>query len=645
MRLLSIDEKYRSQFLYDQIESFEEKVYRSYEQFNVEFLYRMYSKLLKKTVVDTRKVKTLGHLRKCHKDFQKLLKCKRTHRNIVASEEEEALVNYFVWFFQFWDYLRHLRYNFIDRIFTPLFRYFYHVGYDRPEREDTTDSATSSPSVMSLRSYDSGVSDLSGLTSVLGGDYDRLSQSLSATSGIEETQRVRKKIVTRNALLALSKEFQDIKKLYDTTEIEKLAQRLSHLKDRTDQLLDQEGSLDKDLLSQDSERAVFNLKIKEIGSYNVMRLVPDVLQKFQKAAWLARRWLEQDDEKTKDLNAKLGKLTNLEEQMNRRLSALSSEIRFKENELESHADMIGTLLQKEERSSNLSESMMVLKQNECVLKDKMESLNTEKEELSEKLNTAVEKNDRKTYRNFRPLYDKNKLQRFALERQIASLNYHINILESDINVELEVKADVIHTTNDMQDKCEELEQRLEKAKREKRAIQAALIPISQDRKYVSEQIQIQNGLDQDENDDEDDESNDDVFRADYINSRRFRNGHQETYDNSDNLSHADYIRSRRYHNNEEHRLVDLEQEFLAKAKQTTGKDVSFFITSLPGERSVNSDEHQMQNLRSPRQPLKKLSPNQSVSQHTFVNQPMKTLSPVQPMKVPQYTPEVVASEW
>jgi len=612
MRLLSLDEKYRSQFLYDQIEAFEEKLYRSHDQFNVEFLYAMYTKLLKKTVVDPRKIRTLGDVRQCHRDFQKLLRNRSAHRKIMPTPDEEALVNYFNWFFNFWDYLRQLRYNFLDRVFTPLFRYFYHVGYDRPEREDTTDSTTSAPSVMSFRSCDSGVSDLSGLTSVLGGDFDRLSVSMSARSGIEETQKARRKIVTRNALLALSKEFQDIKKLYDTTEIEKYAQRLSHLKDRTDQLLDEENSLDKDLLCQDSERPVFNLKIKENGSYNIMRLVPDVLAKFEKATWLARRWLEQDDEKTKDLNAKLDKLTHLEEDMNRRLQMLSKEIQVKETELESRADMIANLLQKEERSNNLSESMFVQRRNKGVLQNKLEALNKEKNELSEKLSEANNKNDGSTYRKLKPLYDRNKLQRFALERQLNTLDYHIDLVESDMNVELEVKADVIHTTNDMQDKCEELEQTLEKARKEKKAIQAALIPITEDRKYVSEQIHIQSG----EASEEDDTTDEDrpVFHADYIASRSSRR------DSKDSTS------------------VDESRSFLASS--SSGKSMSVFITSLPSDRTMTPVDRKMKPVSRTRS-MNTLRPNQP----QYVTQPMKALSPIQSMAKQGFLPKVGASEW
>ncbi|XP_052806779.1 uncharacterized protein LOC128236022 isoform X1 [Mya arenaria] len=492
IRLLQMEPKYRSHFLYEQIRSFEDKVYMSFDQFNVDVLYRMFTALAKKTVVDVRKIKTLANLRKCFMDLKKLISCKKLHRHVEQTAEEHKLVSYFTWFFQYLDYLRHLRDNFIDRIFSPLFRYFYNIGYDIQERDSFEDVeiATHRSSVMSFRSLDSSFSALSGM-SALCTDSDRLSASLSARSSMDQTQEARKKMVTRNALIALSHEFKDIKNLYDTSEIEKLAQRLSHLKDRTDQLLDKEKSLDPVLPCQDSERSVFHLKIKEAGSYNLMRLIPDILIKFQKAAWLARRWLEFDDQTTKDLNERLNKLTSLEEQMNRRLSSISKEIQLGETQLDEQANMLSTLLQREDKASNLGENIYLLKRNKDQLEERLGVLQSERAQLGEKLTLAAEQKDKKTYRQIKPLYERNKLQRFAIQRQIDTLNFRINLIESDMKLELELKTEVIQSTNDVQEKCEELEKTLEKARKQQKALLTALIPITKDRKYINEQMQIQ----------------------------------------------------------------------------------------------------------------------------------------------------------
>lgn len=607
MRLLQVEEKYRSQFLYDQISSFEDKIYRCYENFNVDVLYRMFQGLTKRTVVDVRKVKSLAHLRQCHIDLKKVIQAKIRHRNLQTTPEEEKLVNYFTWYFKYLDYLRDLRDNFVDRIFTPLFRYFYLVGYGLPDRENTDDSVFLAPSAMSFHSVDSGYSGLSGLTSAIeDDDGDRLSLSFSARSGYKETQEARKKIATKQALIALSRQFNDIKKLYDTSEIENLAQRLSHLKERTDHLLDNVNTLDEALLCQDSERCVFHLKIANLGNENLMRFVPDVLLKFQKAAWLARRWLNQDDEKTKDLNEKLEKLTQLEEAMNRRLSFLSKEIQLKEIELESKASLLNNLLEREDRSNDLGESVYNLKKRKETLKEQLNVLISEQGQLSEKLSEAAQRHDKKAYRDLRPFYDRNKLQRFAVERQLATLNYHINLAESDMSVELELKADVMYTTNDVQDTCEELEKRLEKAKQEQKVLQAALIPVAQDRKFIKEKLQVDEDLPVGESKP--------ALKAEYINSIT---------------------------PNPE-RVVDLNSEFI---RQTPiGDPLSLFITSLPGDGHVSSKQVTSTSVQS--LPSVVRQNNSSVKpKHSYATQVSQPIKMIDSNVTQQFVPKVMASEW
>lgn len=546
MRLLQMEEKYRSQLLYDQLKFFEDKVYLSYDQFNVETLFRMFQELTKRTVVDTRKIKSLAGLRKCHNDLKEVIKCKLLHKHVKTTPEEHKLVTYFTWFFQYIDYLRDLRDNFVDRIYCPLFRYFFK---DSSEHEDPM---TPTASAMSFRSHDSGYSGLSGLTIEQLDDEKLLAKSASANASYDEIQEARKRMVTKNALMMLGNEFTDIKRLYDTSEIEKLAERLTHLKERLDHLLDNEKVLNLEHFGQDSERPVFGLKIRDFGNEIIMRLVPDVLMKFQKCAWLARRWLERDDEKTKDLNAKLAKLTKLENDMNRRLNSLSKQIQLKEQELSTKSDLLSKLLEREERSNNLSQYLFDLQKQETEMQVKMRKLNDERKDLCERLAKAANKDDRKAYKRLRPLYDRNKLQRFALERQIATIRYHISISESDQNVELQVKSSLIHTTNDIQDTCEDLEKSIETARREKKAIQTALIPVSIDKAIVKERIEVKDCV------------TNEVFQSNSKKDKR-------------DLA-AEFVGTTPARDS-----VDLTQEFRHASLANNRQSVPFFITSIPDE--------------------------------------------------------------
>ena len=441
----------------------------------------MFLQLTKRTVVDVRRVKSISMLRQCLKDLRKTLKRKRLHRNVDATPEEEKIVKYFIWFWKYLKYLKQLSDNFVERIFNPLFKYFYTVDYNQPDREDTTASV---PSVLSFQSGYSEISGFSSLTSLF---------NEKAEFGIDEwtnNQVERRRFVTRQALATLGGEFRDIKTLYDSSEEEKVAKRLMHLKERLNYLLDMEDKIESKLLCQDSEGVVFHLKINDRPIENLIRFVPDMLLKFQKAAWLASRWLELDDQKTKDLNERLDKLTALESDMNRRLRSLSTDIKSKEQELHSQTNTLNKLLEREERSTNLNYALFDLEKQRLSLIEQSNNLTNERKELAEKLTNAAQRNDKDTYRRLRPLYNKNKLQRFALERQLNTLNYHANLAENDMWIELDVKPSVINSTNDVQDKCEELEERIEKDRKEQKVIQTALLPILEDKRYVEQQVEI-----------------------------------------------------------------------------------------------------------------------------------------------------------
>uniref|UniRef100_A0A8W8MBF8 Uncharacterized protein n=1 Tax=Magallana gigas TaxID=29159 RepID=A0A8W8MBF8_MAGGI len=75
--------------------------------------------------------------------------------------------------------------------------------------------------------------------------------------------------------------------------------------------------------------------------------------KCQRCAWLARKWLEIDDKKTKDLKERLTKLVSLENQLSRRLKMLSVDIQKHEKKLEKETNELQKLLNREERTKKL----------------------------------------------------------------------------------------------------------------------------------------------------------------------------------------------------------------------------------------------------------------------------------------------------
>ncbi|CAG2251026.1 unnamed protein product [Mytilus edulis] len=488
VRLLTLEEKYRSYLLYQQIKAFEEKVYLSYDNFNVDMLLKMFREMARRCK-GARDIYTLAGLRQALQvEIRKARMRQRNKKTDLPEkkpEEPDQVVQYFIWFFNNLKYLRDLRANFVDRVFNPLFKYFYEFGSTGPDRERSVDSAMSfsNISVNSVKTFDSHVT---GLSSFSGWSQLGLSETGSQESD-ENIHTTRKKMLARAALLLLGREFRDIKNLYDSTEVEKISHRLSFLKEQLDFLIDNESQFSSEMFSQDSEKAVCHLKVKNSRTYSLMRLIPDILVKFQKAAWLAKRWLELDDMKTKDLNERLQKLAALEGQFSKRLSALSKNIQDHESQLERGTRELQNLLKREDRTSDLELKVHDFKGKISKLETDMQTLNEEKIKLVKDIE-GTKKTNVSGHTNLLTMYERNKLQRYAIERQIAAIKFQENIALKDMEVETEVKPNIMHFTNDVQDRCEELERALEQEKREKNTLQAALYPISKDKEFIAEKL-------------------------------------------------------------------------------------------------------------------------------------------------------------
>ncbi|KAK3102722.1 hypothetical protein FSP39_013439 [Pinctada imbricata] len=486
VRLLTLDERYRSYLLYHQIKIFEEKVYYSYDNFDVDIFLRMFRELARRCR-GTRDIYTVAGLRSALNQEVRRIRMRKRNKRLPPSEEDpgkDDVIEYFTWFFQNFNYLRELRGNYITRVFNPLFKYFYDVGSNGPDRERSSDSAMSfsNLSLASHRSIDSGVTGLSGWSSL------RFSDTESHASGDEDIHTTRKRIISRAALQLLSRQMKDVKQLYDTTEIEKTAHRLSFMKDQLDFLIDNEAKIPHEMFSQDSEKAVCHLKVKNSRTYFLMRLIPDILVKLQLLAWLARKWLELDDKKTKDLKQRLAKLAKLEEQLTKRMNVLTREIQDHERNLGKETNQLQELLKREERVNELELSLHVYEESREKLAAHQKELEKEKKDINDKIQESIKGKKTMEFKTLQTMYERNKLQRYAVERQLATLQFHKNVAQTDMQIEMEVKANIIHFTNDVQDHCEELEKQLERERKEKRTIQAALIPISKDREIITDRL-------------------------------------------------------------------------------------------------------------------------------------------------------------
>ena len=373
-------------------------------------------------------------------------------------------VQYFIWFFDFMDYLQELFAGFVEKIFTPLFKFFHdHAFMGAAGR---TPSMSSTFSRLSLSSE---------------GDSGHLSPDRESTEDEDSmAEKVRMRAQAKASLLQLSKEYRDIKAIYDTSEIDKVADRLSFVKEQLDYLLDEEDEIDPEIYSEESGRLVEHLDM-DFGTENFIRLVPDMLVKLKKSAWLARRWLELDDQRTKDVRDKVEKLSTIEEELSTRVEILQDDINKGERKLERETDELSRLMEKEGRCDTLTFKSYSIESQIQNLKDKLDKLISEKDTFAERLKSIVRSRDMDGFQRLKFQYESNKLQRFVTSRKLATLTYQKGLMADDLDVELLVRPSVIHVSNKLQDECEYLEQSLRVKREEVVNIKRALMPVQEDR--------------------------------------------------------------------------------------------------------------------------------------------------------------------
>lgn len=374
-------------------------------------------------------------------------------------------VQYFIWYFDFMDYLQELHTNFVEKIFTPLFKYFHDFNRLGSTGRTTTMSSTFSKLSQFSNNLDLGLSDgehecVDDLDS--GMDYERLRNQ------------------ARLALQSLKNEYKDLKVIYDTSETDKVAQRLSFLKDQIDLLLDEEDEVDPDLYSWDSAKMIQHLNL-DFGTENFIRLMPDILVKLRKAAWLAYRWLELDDQRAKDVDEKLNKIVTIEKQLSSRLNNLKEIISKGQQKLELETNELSHLMEREARSDTLNMKTYSLSERTEHLEKEIKDLLKERDTFAPKLDAIVKNKDLRAYHKLKFKFESNKLQRLVLDRKLQSLYYQRNLLQDDINIELFIRPSVIHSTNRAQDECERLEKLLREQKEEAITIEHALIPVQEDK--------------------------------------------------------------------------------------------------------------------------------------------------------------------
>ncbi|XP_066301349.1 uncharacterized protein [Branchiostoma lanceolatum] len=477
-----MDEATRSGLMRAQISAFEQHMEQLESTFSKGTLYKMLKLLTKKQTIELRSLTSLSQVSTLVNWEQKRLS------GTIGKAKDRDMVHYFSWFLEYVEYLQELKQSFDERIFAPLCQYFY--DEEDPDIKgihsvlegegDVCGSNRNQTIILSKTdSIDSGVD--TGLLEHSGSDY-----SLSAfitSPGARTGPRL------GSTLEILRKDFPDLLKPYDNKELRHVALQLTRLRRRWNKLFQKDVEVEEDMLDRESVSEV-NLFRDSTHFQPILRLVPDVFIKARKAAELARRWLEIDKATSTTLQTKLEQIGDIQTILERKLGYVIHGIKRKEEKLQRGSEQVQMLLKREDRSNELTFQLYGVDKTISSLQRRLRELQVEKDYIRKHLRKRVER-ESEEYQTYRLKYIQTRLQSKVVDRELSTKQYQRTILEEDMHMELECKPSIIRFTDKEQEKCERLEQQLEKERAEKRKIEVALVPLKSERQRLKVEVDQQ----------------------------------------------------------------------------------------------------------------------------------------------------------
>ncbi|XP_067934080.1 chromosome partition protein Smc-like [Watersipora subatra] len=275
------------------------------------------------------------------------------------------------------------------------------------------------------------------------------------------------------SVLKFKDDLPEVSDLYDFADVENISSRLKYIRQRWQLLMEDEIEITPTLFSCDSLQRVPEGCPKEIDS--LLRLVPDLLVKCEKAGSLALLWLQCASSKAIDIQSKYSKLERVKSVLTEKLSGLSEEIEQEEIELEAKSTDLETLTSREERA------------NEIMAKSRQIDYNIK--QLEEKIRKHLFRNG-SLIADTSPNHElsADQLEVLRLEKEKELLIFEKGLLEEDLAVELEVKPNIIRFTEQIQEHCEILEQDIDNKRHEKQEVESALIPVLADRNQTEAKL-------------------------------------------------------------------------------------------------------------------------------------------------------------
>jgi hypothetical protein len=359
---------------------------------------------------------------------------------ILNSENaEENLYEYFNWFLNYLQYLRDLKNNFDQMIFYPMFHFQQSemTAMDEESREDN----------------------------------EHLRETLYKSRAI---------------LSSLGEDFRELLEMCDDEESGNAMNGLLYIGGRWESLLSDKTGIDRDYFSLESEALVKHFRCDE-NLLNIIRLVPDIVVKGMKAEVLVKKWLSLNEKRNMDLNERLARIKKIRDGLSKRSQDMLKKIETQEAKLAKETADLDGMLKREDRWDILKMRLDEVDDKILHLKADLRHMAEEKEKLAKSLVASARK-DTDEFENLKVEFEENRV-RFQLVQQRLNVQlYKRSIIETDLEVELEVKPSLLRHTDHVQDRCEVIEKELEVAKTDRQALDNLLAPLKEEEIRLQQRV-------------------------------------------------------------------------------------------------------------------------------------------------------------
>jgi hypothetical protein len=406
-------------------------------------------------------------------------------RKGIQKEEEAVIMKFFETFFKDLQYLKNLKAYFDERIYCVLYEYFYDpldinvnvasagVADDMPRDQDSDSGHSSqtysdedrSPPTGTRANHDKKASKSTPRTRF---NINSIIQDIGGSTGHNTENLSPEKILEKEKLIRSVHELYEVNRSWEAI-----------------------------LTEEDLNVAFFDPdSIHEISRYKdaakfelVLRLIPDIFTKCFRSITLAKVWWEyavkvykepvQEDSKGRErsFDTRVSEITH-------KVSRLGEDIVREEHQIIVYENDLRKLRKRENRVVDLNSETEMLETR----KERAEKKYKETVQERERLKEALENTIQGTVKYNKVAMDLRNAEERLVEQheECKLLEYHIDIIKGDYNVELEVRPSFMRFTDSLKDKISDLEKSATEKKVEKRKLEKTVVLMRTNREKMRE---------------------------------------------------------------------------------------------------------------------------------------------------------------